>query len=374
MLLILVLAGVLWGIGAAMKVPRRARWNMIGLLYVLVLALQVALPDGHPVRMATGESPAFWLILGGFAILVLLYRAGLGRLRGRAQGHAQGHAQGRVQGDDGARDANAPKGPFSDTELNRYARHIVLREIGGGGQRALKDASVLVVGAGGLGAPVLQYLGAAGVGTIGVIDDDIVENANLQRQVIHTDARIGTPKVFSAQAALEAQNPFVTVRPYHRRLTDEIVDDLMADYDLVIDGTDNFDTRYRVNAAAMRAGCPLVSGALTQWEGQVSVFDPASGAPCYACIFPVAPAPELAPSCAEAGVIGPLPGVVGSMMAVEAIKLMTSAGTPLRGEMMIYDALYGETRKIALKRDPNCATCGGTRHQTLDDQTKETPK
>lgn len=345
MVLVLGLAAVLWGVGAMMKVPTRARWSMIGLLFVLVLALQVALPDGHPVRLATGESPAFWLILGGFVALVLGYRAILRRLRGHAAAAE-------------AKTAPKPSGPFSDTELNRYARHIVLREVGGTGQKALKEGRVLVVGAGGLGAPVLQYLAAAGVGTIGVIDDDVVENANLQRQVIHTDAQIGTPKVFSAQAAMQAQNPFVTVRPYHRRLTPEIVDDLFADFDLVIDGTDNFDTRYLVNAAAVRAGLPLISGALSQWEGQVSVFDPAHGAPCYACVFPEAPAPELAPNCAEAGVIGPLPGVVGSMMAVEAIKLITGAGTPLRGEMVIYDALYGESRKIALKRRPDCTTCG----------------
>ncbi|WP_299727378.1 molybdopterin-synthase adenylyltransferase MoeB [uncultured Tateyamaria sp.] len=345
MVLVLGLAAVLWGAGAIMKVPTRARWNMIGLLYVVVLALQVALPDAHPVRLATGESPDFWLILGGFAVLVYAYRLVLRRLRARVEA-AEAKAE--------------PKqtGAFTDTELNRYARHIVLREVGGTGQKALKAARVLVVGAGGLGAPVLQYLAAAGVGTIGVIDDDLVENANLQRQVIHTDVQIGTPKVFSAHAAMQAQNPFVKVRPYHRCLTPDIVDELFADFDLVIDGTDNFDTRYLVNAAAVRAGLPLISGALTQWEGQVSVFDPARDAPCYACVFPEAPAPELAPSCAEAGVIGPLPGVVGSMMAVEAIKLITGAGAPLRGEMVIYDALYGESRKIALKRRPDCTTCG----------------
>jgi len=344
MFLVFVLAGGLWGMGALMKVPTRARWTMIGLLYVVVLALQISLPPTHPVRLMTGESPAFWLIFGGFAALVVGYRLVLLRLRDRA-----------------ARDAvkSAPKqaGSFSETELNRYARHIVLREIGGVGQKALRDARVLVVGAGGLGAPVLQYLAAAGVGTIGVIDDDIVENTNLQRQVIHTDGRIGTPKVFSAQAAMQAQNPFVTVRPYNRRLTDEIVDDMMQEYDLVIDGSDNFDTRYTVNAAAVRAGRPLISGALTQWEGQVSVFDPAQGAPCYACVFPKAPDAALAPSCAEAGVIGPLPGVVGSMMAVEAIKVITGAGESLRGQMVIYDALYGESRKIGVKRSPDCKTC-----------------
>ena len=345
MILVFAIGLMLWGFGAAMKVPARARWNLIGLLYVGVLALHVALPLGYPVRVATGERPEGWLILGGIVLFFYAYRYGLKRLRGRAQ-QTQAEA------------APIQRGAFSDTELNRYARHIVLREVGGAGQKALKNARVLVIGAGGLGAPVLQYLAASGVGTIGVIDDDSVENTNLQRQVIHTDARIGMPKVFSAQAAMEAQNPFVTVRPYHRRLSADIVDDLVSEYDLVIDGTDNFDTRYLVNAAAMRAGLPLISGALSQWEGQVSVFDPAQGAPCYACVFPNAPAPELAPSCAEAGVIAPLPGVVGSMMAVEAVKLITGAGAPLRGEMVIYDALYGESRKVMLKRRPDCATCG----------------
>lgn len=348
MLLVFVLAGVLWGIGAMMNTPRKARWLMIGLLYVVVLAIQVALPAGHPLRMATGESPALWLIVGGFAAIAVGYRAVLRKLRSHAEVTEAKVAPPETQ-----------DGPFTDTELNRYARHIVLREVGGLGQKRLKDAKVLVVGAGGLGAPVLQYLAAAGVGTIGVIDDDTVENTNLQRQTIHTDDRIGMPKVFSAQAAMEAQNPFVTVRPYHRRLTEDVVDDLVGGYDLVIDGTDNFDTRYRVNAAAVRAGVPLISGALTQWEGQVSVFDPAHDAPCYRCIFPEAPAAELAPNCAEAGVIGPLPGVVGSMIAVEAIKLITGAGTPLRGEMVIYDALYGESRKIALARRKDCETCAG---------------
>ena len=346
MILVFTIAAALWGFGHLMGTPHRARWLMIGLLYIAVLALQVALPAGHPLRMATGESPAFWLILGAFAGLVWLYRQGLGRLRTRATAAEAAAAP------------DTPVGPFSEAELNRYARHIVLREVGGAGQKALKDAKVLVVGAGGLGAPVLQYLAAAGVGTIGVIDDDAVENANLQRQVIHRDRDIGVPKVFSAQAAMEAQNPFVTVRPYHRRLTAEIAGDLMADYDLVIDGTDNFDTRYLVNQVAVAQGIPLISGALTQWEGQLSVFDPARDAPCYRCVFPEAPAAHLAPNCAEAGVIGPLPGVVGSMMAVEAIKLITGAGTPLRGEMVIYDALFGESRKIAIKRRSDCETCG----------------
>jgi len=204
---------------------------------------------------------------------------------------------------------------------------------------------------------VLQYLAAAGVGTIGVIDDDVVENANLGRQVIHADAGIGMPKVFSAQAAMEAQNPHITVRPYHRRLTAEIATDLCAEYDLILDGSDNFETRYLVNRTAAALGTPLVSGALSQWEGQLSVFDPARGTPCYKCIFPSAPDPALAPSCAEAGVVGPLPGVVGTMMALEAVKCLTGAGADLRGTLLIYDGLYGETRKLTLKPRADCPVC-----------------
>lgn len=255
--------------------------------------------------------------------------------------------------------APALTGAFREAELDRYARHIILREIGGPGQKRLKAAKVLVVGAGGLGSPVLLYLAAAGVGTIGVIDDDVVEGSNLQRQVIHTDGRIGMPKVFSAEVAMKALNPFIVVRPYHRKLTEEIAVDLVRDYDLVLDGTDDFDTRYLVNRACVAAGVPLISGAITQWEGQVSLFDPAKGGPCYACVFPVKPAPGLVPTCAEAGVAAPLPGVIGGMMAMEAVKWVTGAGDTLAGRLMIHDALYMETRVIGVKKRADCEVCGG---------------
>ena len=252
----------------------------------------------------------------------------------------------------------APPGTYNPTELERYARHIVLREIGGPGQKRLKEGKVLAIGAGGLGAPSLMYLAAAGVGVIGVIDDDAVELANLQRQIAHADERIGMPKVFSAADAMRAINPHVDVRPYHRRLDEETAAALFADYDLILDGSDNFATRYLVNRVAAQAGKPLISAALTQWEGQISVFSPASGTPCYQCVFPEPPAPELAPACAEAGVLGPLPGVLGSMMAVEAVKMLTGAGEPLAGRIMIYDALYGEARTIALEKRAECPVCG----------------
>ncbi|MDJ0638343.1 MAG: molybdopterin-synthase adenylyltransferase MoeB [Paracoccaceae bacterium] len=342
MALVLGLALALWGFGAMIKAPVNARILMIGLLYVAVLALQVAMPPGHPLKEATGGSAGEWLVLGGLGAIVWGYSKGLKSLRKRV------------------RPENKPREQAHDSsvELDRNARHIVLREIGGPGQKRLKQARVLVIGAGGLGSPALQYLAAAGVGTIGIIDDDVVENSNLQRQVIHTDARIGMPKVFSAEAAMIAQNPFVTVRPYNRRLTADIAAELFQDYDLILDGTDDVATRYLVNETAVAAKLPLVSAAISQWEGQISIFDPSRDAPCYACVFPNPAAEGLAPSCAEGGVLGPLPGIIGAMMAAEAVKLLAGAGTPLLGRMLIYDALYAESRVITVKRREDCRVCG----------------
>jgi len=248
-------------------------------------------------------------------------------------------------------------GSMSDTELERYARHIVLRELGGAGQQRLRQAKVLVVGAGGLGSPVLQYLAAAGVGTIGVIDDDHVSLSNLQRQVLFDEEQLDMPKVFAAQAKLAVLNPHVDIRSYNRRLDADMAEALIADYDLVLDGTDTFQTRSLVNHACAAQSVPLISGAIAQWEGQVTLFDPAKGTPCYACLFPEEPADGLAPSCAEAGVVGALPGIVGSIMAAEAIKHITGAGQTLAGEMLIFDALYGESRKIAVQKRDDCPIC-----------------
>ncbi|MEO1154619.1 MAG: molybdopterin-synthase adenylyltransferase MoeB [Pseudomonadota bacterium] len=344
MALFLTLAAGLWGLGYLMKTPRNARWILILLLYLIILAIQIVFPDGHPLRVLFGGTKGEWFVIGALGLGIWAYSLGLKRLRGMT------------------RPENKPKEPAPDespsVEVERNARHIVLREIGGQGQKRLKAAKVLVIGAGGLGAPALQYLGAAGVGTLGVVDDDVVSNDNLQRQVIHTDARIGMPKVFSAQTALEAQNPFLTVRPYNRRLTPDIAEELIGDYDLVLDGTDDPDTRYAVNAACVATETPLISGALSAWEGQVTTFAPHRGSPCYRCVFPNPNAPGLAPSCAEGGVLGPLPGVIGSMMAVEATKELTEAGDGLAGRLIIYDALYAETRTIRLTRDPKCPVCG----------------
>lgn len=293
----------------------------------------------------SAEAWADWAILAVFLLCVWLYLLWFRRLKARVR--HENRTQPQVPGD-------------YPTELERNARHVVLREIGGVGQKRLKEAKVLVIGAGGLGSPALQYLAAAGVGTIGVIDDDVVENSNLQRQTIHTNDRIGMPKVFSAQSAMQAQSPFVDVRPYHRRLTADIAPDLFEEYDLILDGTDDVDTRYLVNQTAVDLGKPLISSAISQWEGQISTFDPAQGTPCYRCIFPEPAADGLAPSCAEGGVLGPLPGVMGAMMAVEAVKFLAKAGEPLRGRLLIYDALHAETRIIKVNKRPGCPTCDRT--------------
>ncbi len=340
---VILAALALLALGFLLRLPGTLIGLMLAVLWAAVVLAHLLLPEGHAIARALGGDARVWGAVGMAVALVLLYRFGLGMLRARAKAVPQ----------------TPEPGPFSEAELERYARHIVLREVGGMGQRRLKEAKVLVVGAGGLGSPALLYLAAAGVGTIGVIDDDTVSVSNLQRQVIHTDARIGQPKVASAAVAMQALNPHVTVRPYSRRLTEAEAPLLFGGYDLILDGTDNLDTRHLVNAAAVAAGKPLISAAITQWEGQISLYDPARGAPCYACVFPERPADGLAPSCSVAGVMGALPGVMGAMMAVEAIKEITGAGEGLRGRMLIYDALYGESRQFVVKRTPACPVCGG---------------
>ncbi len=246
-----------------------------------------------------------------------------------------------------------PAGDGRDHE--RYARHLLLNEIGERGQARLAEARVLIVGAGGLGSPAALYRAAAGVGTLCLVDDDLVDRSNLQRQVLHSEASVGLPKVESARFRLKALNPSITVDTTAERINEGNARQLVTDCDIILDGSDNFPTRYLLNEVAISEKRPLVYGAVQRFEGQVTLFDPGNGSPCYACLFPDEPADGLAPSCAEAGVVGALPGVVGSMMAVEAIKFITRAGATLTGEMLIYDALYGESRKIAINRRAECA-------------------
>lgn len=243
---------------------------------------------------------------------------------------------------------------FSDDEVERYARHLVLREVGGPGQQKLKAARVLVVGAGGLGAPVALYLAAAGVGTIILVDPDDVDASNLQRQVIYGEEDVGRPKVEAAAARLKGLNPHVEVQGVRLALTANNARELVAEADLVLDGTDDFATRFAVNAACVAEGRTLVSGAIGRWTGQVGVF---GRAPCYRCLVPEIP-PD-AETCSAVGVVGALAGVIGSMMALEAIKLITGAGEPLAGRLMIYDGLSGETRTVRVGADPECGACGG---------------
>ncbi len=242
-------------------------------------------------------------------------------------------------------------------ELQRYARHLTLPGFGIAGQERLAASRVLVIGAGGLGSPAALYLAAAGVGTIGLVDDDLVDVSNLQRQIVHDTASIGRSKTGSARARLADLNPDVEVVEHNFRLTGDNAVELVGDYHIVIDGSDNFPTRYLVNDACVLAGVPLVYGSIFRFEGQLSVFA-APGGPCYRCLFAEPPAPELVPSCVDAGVLGVLPGIIGSMQALEAIKWLTGLGEPAVGRLLMFDALTLKLREIALRRDPGCAVCG----------------
>ncbi len=249
-------------------------------------------------------------------------------------------------------------------ERERYGRHLAIPEVGEEGQARLLASKVLLVGAGGLGSPSAFYLAAAGVGTLGVVDDDLVDRSNLQRQILHTDARVGQPKVESARQTLEALNPRVCVVPYRTRLVRENVEEIFSGYDVVVDGADNFPTRYLVNDAAVKLGLPNVHASVYRFEGQISVFwpgRPGAAGPCYRCLYPEPPPPELAPSCAEAGVLGVLPGVMGLLQAVETIKLLLGIGEPLVGRLLQYDALEQRFFSLKLERDPACRYCADGR-------------
>jgi molybdopterin/thiamine biosynthesis adenylyltransferase/rhodanese-related sulfurtransferase len=249
-------------------------------------------------------------------------------------------------------------------QRERYSRHLLMPEIGEQGQLRLLDAKVLFIGAGGLGCPGLVYLAAAGVGTIGIVDDDVVERSNLQRQILHDDASVGESKVESAKRSLLRLNPSLTVRTHPVRLTSSNVEEILADYDIVVDGSDNFPTRYLVNDACVKLGLPNVHGSIYRFEGQVSVFWPGreqDPGPCYRCLYPEPPPPEMAPSCAEAGVLGVLPGIVGVMEAIETIKLVLGVGELLVGRLLHYDALRQRFSEFRVEPDPDCAYCGSGR-------------
>ena len=247
---------------------------------------------------------------------------------------------------------------LDETKRRRYSRHLLIPEVGEEGQLRLLDSRMLLIGAGGLGSPASLYLAAAGVGTLGIVDDDAVDETNLQRQIVHSTERLGESKADSAKRTIEALNPDVTVKVFKERLTSENVDRILGEgWDVIVDGADNFPTRYLLNDASIWHDIPVVHGSIYRFEGQTTVFKPKEG-PCYRCLFPQPPPPELAPSCAEGGVLGVLPGIVGSLQANEALKLALGTGNPLVGRLLLFDALETQFTEIALRRDPECPVCG----------------
>jgi molybdopterin/thiamine biosynthesis adenylyltransferase/rhodanese-related sulfurtransferase len=252
---------------------------------------------------------------------------------------------------------STPPVVLSAEQRRRYSRHLLIPEVGSEGQARLLGSRVLLVGAGGLGSPALLYLAAAGVGTIGIVDFDVVDASNLQRQVVHATARVGMKKTESAALAIQALNPDVRVELHDEMLTAENVDRLIAGHDVVLDGTDTFETRYVLNDAAVRAGITVVHASVFRFEGQLTVFRPHDG-PCYRCLYPTAPPPELAPGCSAAGVLGVVPGVLGLLQATETLKLLLGIGDPLVGRLLLWDALDGGFEELKLRRDPECPACG----------------
>ena len=250
-----------------------------------------------------------------------------------------------------------PQGGLTDTQRRRYSRQMLIPEVGTEGQQRLAAARVLIVGAGGLGSPAAFYLAAAGVGTIGLVDDDVVDESNLQRQILHTTDRVGVKKIESAKRSLNALNPDVRISAFDERLTAENVEERLRTYDVVIDGTDNLETRYVLNDAAVRLRKPVIHGSVYRWDGQVTTFIPFEG-PCYRCMYPSMPPPELAPACDVAGVLGVLPGIVGLLQANEAFKILLGAGETLAGRLLMFDALGTEFSEVRIWRDPACPACG----------------
>ena len=256
---------------------------------------------------------------------------------------------------------------FSNEQIERYSRHIILKEVGGMGQTKLLNSKVLLVGAGGLGSPVGVYLAAAGVGTLGIIDDDVVDLSNLQRQILHGTSDIGVPKTKSAEATIAEMNPDVKVIAYNERITSENAFQILEQYDLIVDGCDNLPTRYLLNDACVMLGKPIVHGSIFQFEGQVTILYPGKG-PCYRCLYPEPPPAGMVPSCQEAGVFGVLPGIIGTIQAVEAIKILLDIGEPLIGTLLLFDALTMDFNRLKLRQDSSCPMCGEnpTIHELID--------
>ena len=315
-------------------------------------------------RAALEAAPAQWLPDPGAEVL-LVCAGGMRSLAAARALRARGYSRlaSVAGGFDRWRREGLPEMAGADEDadfLERYSRHLRLPQVGIEGQRRLAAARVLVVGAGGLGSPSAYYLAAAGVGRLVIADDDVVDRSNLQRQILHTEARIGVPKVESARAALGALNTRVGIEAHRVRVTADNVESLVRDVDVVVDGADNFAARYLLSDACVQLGKPLVYGAVHRFEGQVSVFDAGrqrGRAPCYRCLFPEPPAPEDAPNCAEAGVLGVLPGIIGLLQATEAIKLLLGLGEPLAGRLLHFDALRMRFRETRLPADPACPVC-----------------
>jgi len=256
---------------------------------------------------------------------------------------------------------------FSNEQIERYSRHIILKEVGGMGQTKLLESKILLIGAGGLGSPAGLYLAAAGVGTLGFVDDDVVDLSNLQRQILHGMSDIGRPKTESAKDTISEINPDVNVIPHSTRITSENAFSILEPYDLIVDGCDNMPTRYLLNDACVMLGKPIVHGSIFQFEGQVTVFYPGKG-PCYRCLYPEPPPPGMVPSCQEAGVFGILPGIIGTAQAIEAIKILLDIGESLVGSLLLFNALKMDFKKLKLRQDPQCPVCGEkpTIHELID--------
>ncbi|MCB1153244.1 molybdopterin-synthase adenylyltransferase MoeB [bacterium] len=247
---------------------------------------------------------------------------------------------------------------LTDAQRRRYARHLTIPEVGEKGQAKLLKSKVLLIGAGGLGSPAAYYLAAAGVGTLGVVDFDVVDESNLQRQILHNMDSVGTPKIESATKTLKGFSPETEIIPFEFKLDSSNIDEVVSQFDIVLDGSDNFPTRYLINDACVKHGKACVHGSVYRFEGQVTVFDPQRGGPCYRCLYPSPPPPEMAPSCADAGVLGVLPGIIGLLEAIEVIKLILDVGDPLIGRLLAYDGLRGKFREFKLRKDPACEYCG----------------